>query len=144
MNQETDFLLFDAFRRATQALRAPCPDDKRRCGPAVKREIILAILSDNDGGMRQNKLAEAFRVSPSTLSEMLNRLESDGLITRVTDPADRRATLLTLTADGTKRSEEIKQESRARFAALFRNLSEDEKTQLISLLHKVADADSQQ
>ena len=143
MKKETDFLLFDALRSAGQAMRAHKPDDSKNCGPAVKREIILAILCDSDGSMRQNRLAEAFRVSPSTLSEMLNKLEADGLITRSTDPADRRATLLSLTESGKKRAEEIKGETKKRFAEIFRELSEDEKQQLISLLHKIDGAKPQ-
>ncbi len=139
MYQDLDFQLFDALRRTGQALRASKPG----CGSgASKREIILAILSENEGGMRQNQLASAFRVSPSTLSEMLNRLEADGLIERRNDPADRRATLLTLTDEGGERVDRIRDQARRSFAEIFSALSDSEKRQLIDLLMKISSPES--
>lgn len=144
MQNNLDFMLFDALRRAGQTMRAhrPSPHPCEKGGPAVKREIILAILSDSKGSLRQNQLASAFRVSPSTLSEMLNRLETDGMIERVTDSTDRRATLLVLTEKGAQRADEIKQETQKSFDAAFGALSDDEKRQLIALLHKIPKPDS--
>lgn len=142
MYHDLDFMLFDALRHAGRTMRAHKPHcDEENRGPSAKREIILAILSDNAGAMRHNQLASAFRVSPSTLSEMLNRLESDGMIERSQDPADRRATLLTLTDRGKRRADEIKEETHRAFSAAFGNLSDDEKRQLIALLHKIPDPD---
>lgn len=144
MYDDLDFLLFDALRQAGRSMRAhrPSDGDGKGGGPTAKREIILAILSDNKGAMRQNQLAEAFRVSPSTLSEMLNKLEADGLITRATDPADRRATLLALTDVGAARACEIREETRRAFASAFGELSDEEKHTLIALLHKINISDN--
>lgn len=142
MHDDLDFRLFDALRHAGRSMRAHRPGcDDKGCGPAAKREIILAILADNEGAMRNNQLASAFRVSPSTLSEMLNRLENDGMLTRSQDPADRRATLLALTDQGKRRADEIKEETHRAFAETFGNLTDDEKRQLIALLHKIPDPD---
>ena len=142
MHDDLDFMLFDALRQAGRTLRAHRPGSSDSPGgPTLKREIILAILSENEGGLRQNQLASAFRVSPSTLSEMLNKLETDGMITRAADPADRRATLLTLTDKGARRADEIKEETRRSFADTFGSLSNDEKQTLITLLRKIPEPD---
>ena len=142
MYNDLDFVLFDALRRAGRAMRAHKPRcDEENRGPATKREIILAILADNEGAMRHNQLASAFRVSPSTLSEMLNRLEDDGLLERSQDPADRRATLLELTDSGKRRADEIKEETHRAFSTAFGSLSDEEKQTLITLLHKIPDPD---
>ncbi len=138
MHDDLDFMLFDALRQAGRSMRAQRPRaDDSTCTPTLKREIILAILLDNEGGLRQNQLASAFRVSPSTLSEMLNKLETDGMISRTSDPADRRATLLTLTEKGSSRAAEIKEETRRAFAETFGSLTDDEKQTLITLLRKI-------
>lgn len=142
MHDDLDFMLFDALRQAGRTMRAHRPgSNDSPGGPTFKREIILAILSENDGGLRQNQLANAFRVSPSTLSEMLNKLETDGMITRTADPADRRATLLALTEKGAQRADEIKEETRRSFADTFGSLSDDEKQTLITLLRKIPEPD---
>ena len=142
MHDDLDFKLFDALRHAGRSLRAHKPHyDSEGHSPAARREIILLILDDNAGGMRQNQLASAFRVSPSTLSEMLNRLEADGMIERSSDPSDRRATLLKLTDKGAERVGNIKEETRKSFAVTFGNLTDGEKRQLITLLHKIPDPD---
>lgn len=142
MYHELDFLLFDALRQAGRIMRAHRPHGEHggcpeHGAPPVKREMVLAILSDHKGAMRQNQLASAFRVSPSTLSEMLNKLEADGLLERTTDTSDRRATLLTLTDRGAARVDEIREVFRSAFARIFGRLSEDEKRQLILLLGKI-------
>ena len=55
--------------------------------------------------------------------------------------ADRRATLLALTDRGKRRADEIKEETHRSFAETFGNLTDDEKRQLIALLHKIPDPD---
>jgi DNA-binding MarR family transcriptional regulator len=52
------------------------------------------------GSMRPTALAEALGTGASYVSKIVRRLEEDGLVSRSTDPADRRASLITLTASG--------------------------------------------
>lgn len=146
MNDNTDARLFAAFIHAAHYLRAGRPSGAIPHGPdpcaaghkhKFRRETVLPILLDHDGGMRQNRLANRIRVSPSTLSEMLNRLEADGYIRRCADPTDRRATILELTPAGQARAEELKSEGDRIFAHLFSGLSDDEKVTLIRLLEKM-------
>ena len=46
------------------------------------------------GSVRQNVLAERMGLEPMTLSAYADRLETRGLLTRTTDPTDRRAKLV--------------------------------------------------
>ena len=144
MMENLDVLLFDRFRfmgrhmRAGHAPGVMNSDDSSKPGsPAFQREFILAILHRSEGSMRQKDIAEDIRVSPSTLSEMLNKLETDGYVVRNTDPFDRRATLLSLTEKGEARAQDIEAERVKFFARLFKNLTDDEKLQLITLLDKL-------
>ena len=52
------------------------------------------------GAMRPTALADALGTGASYVSKIVGRLERDGLVQRQTDPSDRRANLITLTAAG--------------------------------------------
>jgi DNA-binding MarR family transcriptional regulator len=54
---------------------------------------------------RPTVLAQTIGMRPTTLSNYLRRLEESGLIRRRRDPADGRASLLRLTAKGTRQTE---------------------------------------
>jgi MarR family transcriptional regulator, organic hydroperoxide resistance regulator len=51
-------------------------------------------------GIAAGELADALHVHPSTLTGVLKRLETRGLVVRKPDPADKRRALLELTAKG--------------------------------------------
>ena len=147
MEPNLDHRLFIAFNHAGRYLRAgrpsgAIPHDSKDCDcrkHRFRRETILPILLDHEGGMRPNQIAEEIHTGASTLSEMINRLENDGYILRSADPTDRRATILTLTKAGTIRARELKAEADHLFAQLFSKLSEDEKLTLTTLLEKLTD-----
>ena len=52
------------------------------------------------GPMRPTALAEVLGTGASHVSKIVRRLEGDGLVMRATDPSDRRANLISLTAAG--------------------------------------------
>ena len=58
---------------------------------------VLARLK-REPGLRQVELAERLDMEPITLCRIVDRLEEAGLVERKTDPSDRRAWLLELTA----------------------------------------------
>jgi|GEM_PF-3442960 len=55
---------------------------------------------DLDGPQRVTELAARERVTQSTMSEIIGRLETDGCITREKDPTDGRAQLIDITDKG--------------------------------------------
>lgn len=55
--------------------------------------------------VRPSELAEITGLRPTTLSNYLRRFEESGLVRRRRDPADGRATLLTLTTKGRRQTE---------------------------------------
>ena len=62
---------------------------------------VLAALSDApDHSRRMSELAVLTQAELSRLSHLMSRLETRGLVRRVTDPDDRRCTRAVLTADG--------------------------------------------
>jgi MarR family transcriptional regulator, transcriptional regulator for hemolysin len=78
-------------RRCETAVRARFPDMTcARCAVLLKLE--------QPGCLNQVTLAHILDVAPMTLVRLLDRLETAGLVSRLPDPHDRRAYLLTPTA----------------------------------------------
>jgi len=75
--------------------------DRRAVGLGVTRAQwkVLFKLS-RQPGLRQNELADLLEVEPITLSRIVDRLEEAGLVERLSDPTDRRAWRLHVTATG--------------------------------------------
>ena len=112
---------------------------KRRM-KAFAQERLLSLLQNYEGGVRQKTLVEEMHINPSSVSELISKLEQDGYAIRKVDPEDKRATLITLTELGQARAYELEDERKERFASLFANLTEDEKEQLLTLLEKLLDS----
>ena len=116
------------------------PGHCRRQNQAFGRERVLEVISRYEGGVRQKTLTEELRINPSSVSEMISKLENDGYVKRAVDPADKRATLISLTELGEARTAELSDERNERLDKAFGALADDEKEQLIALLEKLTEA----
>ncbi len=96
---------------------------------------ILAKLYD-DGPQRSGVLADAFGLDPSTITRQVQGLEQDGLIGRTTDPADRRAFLLELTAEGRTILELVRAERRRSLRSLLKTWPQDDLAAFATLLER--------
>jgi DNA-binding MarR family transcriptional regulator len=68
-------------------------------GESITSALVLALLAE-DGPVRVSVLATASGVSQPSMTELVGRLEREGLVTRLSDPEDGRATLVDITANG--------------------------------------------
>lgn len=68
--------------------------------PPTQR-AVLAALARNAQGLRAGELAANLGLSPASLSDTLRAVEARGWLRRTPDPADARASRLTLTPEGT-------------------------------------------
>jgi DNA-binding MarR family transcriptional regulator len=84
-----------------------------------------------------SELADAIGVTRGALSSRLRVLEEAGLITRTTDPSDRRRVHVQLTAAGTKAFERQVGSEQDRQSAVLAALSEDDRQTLADLLREV-------
>lgn len=69
---------------------------------------VIAQLSHRDG-LSQTTLASLVEVNPMTLSDLVDRLEQNGLVRREADPSDSRAKLVWITPAALKLVAEMKQ-----------------------------------
>ena len=60
--------------------------------------VMLALWEDSP--LRVSELAERLSLEPATLSPLLKRLESSGMVVRGRDPRDERALAVSLTREG--------------------------------------------
>lgn len=110
---------------------------ERRTAPSFARERVLLIIGAYEEGVRQKTLTEELKINPSSVSELISKLESDGYVRRSVDPSDKRATLIHLTELGEARNAELCDERNERYHAVFATLSHEEKVQLLALLEKI-------
>lgn len=107
-------------------------------GGAFPREIILmTVLEAGDNGLRQKDIAAEIGINPSSLSEQIDRLETDRYLERKANPDDKRSTLICLTEKGRARAYEVQDERQKAAAAFCAKLSEEEKDTLMALLDKL-------
>jgi DNA-binding MarR family transcriptional regulator len=66
--------------------------------PMAQVELLQRLRAEP--GLRLNDLASRHRLANNTVSMLVRQLVAAGLVTRTTDPDDRRAVLLELTDDG--------------------------------------------
>ena len=104
---------------------------------AFAQARLLSLLAEKEGGVRQKVLAEEMRINPSSTTELINKLESEGYVARTVDPDDKRATLIALTEVGRARAYELEDERHEKFAKVFEPLTDKEREQLLKLLEKL-------
>ena len=91
--REFAFVLNDVAR----LLRTYADQRARRLGMTRAQWAVMARLEHQEG-LKQSELAEMLDLQPITLTRLLDRLCDSGLIERRSDPNDRRAKRLFLTA----------------------------------------------
>jgi DNA-binding MarR family transcriptional regulator len=96
--------------------------------------------------MRMNELSSALGVVPRTVTTIIDSLETEGLLVRLPDSADRRATLLEITQAGLRQLGQLHATHEVTAAEVFDVLTTVEKRQLVKLLRRLqaaAKADSE-
>ncbi|WP_051722848.1 MarR family winged helix-turn-helix transcriptional regulator [Streptomyces albus] len=97
---------------------------------------LLVRLSEA-GEQRATALAAYFGVGKATMSRQLRALEELGIVTRRPDPADGRASLVTLTEEGAGRFSAVRRARRERYARKLRSWDRTEIAELARLLHRL-------
>lgn len=90
------------------------------------------------GPCHPSRLAEMVGLDNSTITAKLKRLEAEGLVQRETDPEDRRAALLAVTASGARLLQRLRQ-ARARIVWVqLQELSPERRSSVVSALSDLA------
>ena len=128
------FRLVRLIERVAAQYQAEHPD-------AVDRATYLLLVHlAKDGPRRAGALAEAVHSDPSTVSRQSAHLVGLGLVERVADPADGRATLLVATDEGRRVFDENRALRNRRIAGLMADWPESDRQTFASLLTRFTDA----
>ena len=118
-----------------RAMRRRPPGGEHKFPPAVERTLMT--LSDNEGATSRD-LCEILDVRPSSLSELLGKMEERGLVARRTSEEDKRAAIVTLTEEGAASAAAIRagfEQRAAEFSACF---ADEEAASFCELADKLA------
>ena len=136
--------LMEQFRAIAHATHNRTNARMSAAGLSLARFRVLSALKSS-GRMRMNELSTALGVVPRTVTTIVDALEKESLMTRLPDPADRRATLLEITQDGLRQLHRLRTMHDSAAAELFDVLTAAERNQLARILRRLqaaADADS--
>ena len=119
-------------------------DDLQKCGHYLHNRKgkkfgqyrILLILSKNPG-MAQKELQDFLRIKSGSISEILLKMEVNGLISRSKAQEDKRKVIIEVTDLGLTKVKELTSEYEKENESLFNCLNDDECRQLKTLLEKL-------
>ena len=123
------------FQMLMHRLSAPRGMREGPRGRSQERALTQIALRD---GISQRELMEKLGVQPSSISELVSKLESGGMIERRTSPEDRRQVNLFVSETGRLYLEHVN--DREEHLLPFDALSEEELEQLDIILQKLIDS----
>ncbi|WP_322098314.1 MarR family winged helix-turn-helix transcriptional regulator [Nakamurella alba] len=93
--------------RVQQILQAAVDDSLKPHGLTFARYEALVLLSFSQrGSLPMRMMGERLQLHPTSITNIVDRLEADGLARRLPHPSDRRTTLVELTEAGRTRMDE--------------------------------------
>jgi DNA-binding MarR family transcriptional regulator len=111
-----------------------------RAGVSLDRAAYAALCRLQEAGpLRLSELAGRTGVDVSTASRQVQHLERAGLVARVGDPADRRASLLELTAEGGRVLARMRQARHASLTQVLAGWSAEDRRTLAASLTRLVD-----
>jgi len=126
-----------AMLQTAHAVEAEVETRLSEIGLSGAKFAALRALAEAGESLPLTQLAERLSCVKSNITQLVDRLEADGLVSRLADTRDRRTRLAALTATGRKA---VKEGARVLDAAerdLLRRLTRDEAEQLRALLGKI-------
>lgn len=132
LDQELHFLLLRAFHHSNRLIT------QRIAGLGLYpgQPKILEYLLEHDGCIARDICRDCV-LDKSTMTNLLGRMERQGLIVREENGQDKRASFLRLTAEGRTMAERAKEIFLQTDVQAARNLSLEEQAQLVRLLKTV-------
>jgi DNA-binding MarR family transcriptional regulator len=123
--------------QAAQAAQDAVEVRLQSAGLSMAKLVALRTLAEAGERLPLSQLAERLSCVKSNVTQLVDRLEADGLVARRADPHDRRARIAVLTTSGRKACQEGSRIQKEAERDLLKTLTRDEVQQLASLLEKI-------
>ncbi len=99
--------------------------------------ILLTLLGSTNKSLNPVELAEKLGKSKPTITKMIEKLISDGLVSNTDDSRDKRRKLIILTAKAVNLLNIIIPEYNKRISSMSKNLTDSDKKQLMEIIAKI-------
>lgn len=96
---------------------------------------MLLMLLDENTGKSMQELTQTMACDPSNTTGLIDRLDTNGLITRTSDPKDRRVKVIMLSQKGISLRKEVLDALQAAEAADLNRLSAEDQAALIRIIN---------
>jgi DNA-binding MarR family transcriptional regulator len=135
---DADETLSEAFMSVARQLRGTSQATLAPWDITLAQLRALRVLGHH-GTQRMSELSEHLRIAARSTTEVVEALESRGLVDRRPDPADGRATLAGLTPEGSRVLSAIRAAKGTEAERTFDRLSAEDKAHLARILAKLRD-----
>ena len=104
-------------------------------GNGSQKNLLMYLLEN--GPVTQRVLTDTMGVKPSSMSEIISKLEKSGLVVKTPDSKEYRTRIVSITDDGIRVAEEERIRQQKVHELFLSPLDSDEKAVLMELLHKL-------
>ena len=128
--------LYDAFRESAEEIgNVSSTDISIRQHQTMS--LVCRLTEDKPNGVTLKELAEAMKLAPATVSELVESLVKKNFLQRVQNPEDRRAVQITLTDHGQTLLDQCIKCVNGLCEKLLSELSLSERTAMLNALEKI-------
>ena len=131
-----DETLSDAFWSVARQLREASHESLAPWDITPAHLRALRVLQ-HQGTLRLSELSDHLRIAARSTTEVVDALETRGLVRRRPDPGDRRATLVELTEHGASVLDAIRAARGTEAERVFGRLSQTDRAHLARILRKL-------
>lgn len=129
-----------ALLRARETVMGPVREMLAASGVNEQKWRVLRVL-DEAGALDQSLLADRACLQLPSLTRILRAMEDQHLVTRATDPGDRRRSIVTISDAGRQVIEDHAKANRALFARLEARYGRERMETLLDLLEELNKTD---
>lgn len=137
------------LRKIIRSINLESKKIEKEFGISIPQLLVLQYLSDQEGYRSSAKdIKDYINLNASTVSGIVKRLESKGMVARIPRPDDRRAVFVTLTAQGAEVLQQSPTTLQEKMTKRLQKLSTeqvaqlDESIELLTDLMDVTDLDA--
>jgi DNA-binding MarR family transcriptional regulator len=134
----TDEKVLMAIVRAAEIFKRNHSAVFRNYGLSFPQYNILRVIEASKNS--QSKMSDVSRimlVPGANITGLAKRLEKDGFIIKKSDPGDDRVTILEITPKARRTLKNIEMDKDARLEFMLKNLSQDEKLELLGKVKRI-------
>ncbi|MEQ8675973.1 MAG: MarR family transcriptional regulator [Aggregatilineales bacterium] len=139
LHTQNDFLMF-AIHKIAHGMWLRADSELEAFGLSRAKMWALMQIRFAENPMGISQLAECIGSGKSNATQLIDRMEAEGLVQRTQNPNDRRSVILEITEEGLQRMNRAEALRSELMEQVFSPLTQEERDTLKTLVDKLADA----